>query len=103
MLSKILDMFRLKPMVVPQPKPVDIENQEKEEHVKQVMSTPYVCEPPKPIITVEKMDEPKFVHAKVETVEPPVVEEKPKRTRATPAKKERTAKPSAKKASKSTK
>jgi hypothetical protein len=103
MLSKILDMFRLKPMVVPPSNPVDIEKQEKEEHVKQVMSTPYICEPPKPVISVEKMDEPKFVHAKVEAVEPPVVEEKPKRTRATPTKKERTEKPSTKKASKSTK
>jgi len=101
MLGKFFNMFKLKPKHVEQPKPVEVEKEEKAEIVKQAMTAPYVCEPAKPIVTIESMDEPKFVHAKVETkVEEvaPVQEQKPK-----PKRKPATKKPPTRKASKSTK
>jgi hypothetical protein len=87
MLTKFFNMLKLKPRHIEQQKPVDVEKEEKAEIVHQAMTAPYVCEPAKPIVTIESMDEPRFVHAKVEKVEEPVVEEKPKTTRKTPAKK----------------
>jgi hypothetical protein len=101
MLSKFFNMFKLKPKVVPEKSAV-VERDEKAESVHQAMTAPYVCEPSKPIVTIEAMDEPKFVHAKVDVVEPePVVEEKPKSKPA--AKKPSAKKSSTKKATKSTK
>jgi len=97
MLGKFFNMFKLKPKHVEQPKPVDVEKEEKAEVVHQAMIAPYVCEPAKPIVTIESMDEPKFVHAKVETkVEEVAPVQEPKR-------KPSTKKPPTKKASKSTK
>jgi len=66
---------------------------------KSLYLTTWECLIAKPIVTIESMDEPKFVHAKVETkVEEvaPVQEQKPKRKPATK-------KPPTRKASKSTK